>query len=87
MAKPVILGVRGFAEDFVNAAGCGLCIEPENETELVGAVLRLAEDRGLRERLGGAGFDYVKIEYDRERLAERYRQIIRGVVGPDRLSG
>ena len=80
MAKPVILGVRGFAEDFVNAAGCGLCIEPENETELVGAVLRLAEDRGLRERLGGAGYEYVKVEYDRERLAERYRQIICGVV-------
>ena len=45
MARPIILGIRGFAEAFVRKAGCGLCIEPENEEELVEAVLRLEDAR------------------------------------------
>ena len=34
MARPVILGVYGFAREFVENAGCGVCIEPESEDRL-----------------------------------------------------
>lgn len=76
MARPVILGVRGFAAEFVDAAGCGLCIEPENEVELADAALRLASDEALRDRLGAAGRDYVAQHFDRGRLAARYLRIL-----------
>ena len=76
MAKPVILGVRGFAAEFVGAAGCGLCIEPENEVELVDAVLRLSADRSLCERLGNAGRDHVVRHYSRDELARDYLDVI-----------
>ena len=80
MARPIILGVDGFARDFVEKAGCGLYIEPENESELVEAVLLLADDTELRARLGEAGYDYVVREFDRDRLAARYLEIIEQVV-------
>ena len=80
MAKPVILGVRGFAKAFVEEAGCGLCIEPEDEAQLADAALRLAADPALRERLGAAGQRHVAERYDRERLATRYLRILERVV-------
>ena len=76
MAKPVILGVRGFAAEFVGTAGCGVCIEPENEHELVDAVLRLATDAPLREELGRAGCEYVVRHFGRDELAQDYLDVI-----------
>lgn len=76
MAKPVILGVRGFAAEFVDTAGCGLCIEPENERQLVDAVLRLSADRSLCERLGRSGRDHVVRHYSRDELARDYLRVI-----------
>ena len=83
MARPTILGVRGFARHFIEKADCGLCIEPENEGELVEAILQLAEDKDLRLRLGHAGREYVVRKFDRERLAAQYLEIIKRVAGQD----
>ena len=80
MERPIILGVQGFARDFVLKAGCGICVEPENEEELVAAALRLADDAGLRNRLGAAGREYVTERFERGRLAERYLGIIERIV-------
>ena len=80
MARPVILGVCGFAREFVERAGCGLCIEPENDRQLVDAVLKLSADRRHGAELGRAGHEYVKESFDRSMLAERYRMIIRSVM-------
>ena len=79
MARPIVLGVRGFAKDFVEKAGCGLSIEPENETELLEAALRLADDGELRSRLGQAGHDYVVRKFNRALLATQYLDIIEQV--------
>ena len=76
MALPLVLGVRGFARRFVEEAGCGLCIEPEDDGALVEAVLRLAGDPALRRRLGEAGRAHVAGTFDRGRLAARYLDVI-----------
>jgi glycosyltransferase involved in cell wall biosynthesis len=76
MAKPVILGVRGFAKAFVENADCGLCIEPEDEQQLAAATLLLAADPALCARLGEAGHRHVAERYDRDALAARYLEII-----------
>ena len=57
MAKPIVLGVAGYAADLVRGAGAGICIEPENEGELIDAVTELARDPALARRLGQAGFE------------------------------
>jgi glycosyltransferase involved in cell wall biosynthesis len=80
MAKPIIMGVRGFAADLVERAEAGICIEPENETELVEAASRLAGDRGLARKLGESGRERIAARYDYDDLAARYLAIIRALV-------
>lgn len=72
MAKPIVLGVGGHAADLVGAAGAGLCIEPENEGELVEAVTKLADDPSLARQLGRAGLEKIARSYDYEKLALGY---------------
>jgi glycosyltransferase involved in cell wall biosynthesis len=80
MKKPIILGVEGSAAQIVGEANAGICIEPENETDLVEAVTRLARNRDLAGRMGQAGFESIAAVYDYDRLAEKYAEIIEGVV-------
>ena len=89
MKKPIILGVEGSAAQIVGEANAGICIEPENEAELVEAVTRLARDRDLAGRMGQAGFDSIAAVYDYDRLAEKYAEIIErvAVTGHSRLRG
>ena len=76
MRKPIVLGVAGFAADLVSGAGAGICIEPENETELLAAVDRLAGDRGLAHRLGDAGYERIATRYSYDRLAAEYAELL-----------
>jgi len=89
MKKPIILGVEGSAAQIVREADAGICIEPENEGELVEAVKRLARDRDLADRLGQAGFESIAVVYDYDRLAEKYAEIIERVAATEnsRLRG
>jgi len=88
MEKPIVLGVRGQAEDLVRAAGCGIAIEPESEVELVDAVLQLADDRARARSLGRAGARYFGERYDRDALAREYVGVLeRTVRGDARRAG
>ena len=69
----------GFAADLVRQAGCGICIESENETELADAVEKLATDPDLRSRLGRQGRESLAVRYDMNRLAEDYAGIVERV--------
>ena len=77
MARPIINGVDGFAADFVGKAGAGICIEPDNDTQLVDAVLKLADSPGLCRQLGNAGHQFVSAHYEREALARDYIRLLR----------
>ncbi len=79
MKKPIILGVEGSAAQIVRDANAGICIEPENEGELVEAVKRLVEDRDMANRMGQAGFESIAAVHDYDRLAEKYAEIIERV--------
>jgi glycosyltransferase involved in cell wall biosynthesis len=76
MKRPIVLGVEGEAARVVTASEGGICIEPDNDDQLIDAVERLADDPALRERLGQAGHDYVVLHYDRDRLARDYLDVI-----------
>ena len=76
MAKPIILGVEGYAANLVRRANAGICIEPENAEQLVSAVVELAEDPILRRALGQAGHEYVMKHYDRDMNAKDYENVI-----------
>jgi glycosyltransferase involved in cell wall biosynthesis len=68
----LICSVDGEAAQLVERAGGGLCIEPENEVALVGAILRLQQDETLRRQMSERGRAFVLKHYLREQLAARY---------------
>ena len=78
--KPIIIGVRGFAEKFVLKANAGLAIEPENEKELVDAVVNLADNPNLIVQYGQSGYQFVINGYTRNKLAGDYLKVIENVV-------
>lgn len=75
-ARPILLGVEGFAADLVRDADAGVCFEPENEGELVKALVDLADDRARGAALGRNGLAVIAAEYDIERLAGEYLGIL-----------
>jgi glycosyltransferase involved in cell wall biosynthesis len=81
MRRPIVLGVRGQAEEILQTAGAGIAVKPDDADELVAAVLRLKEDPGLRERLGAAGAAHVREHYDRREIARRYWDLLQSVAG------
>ena len=76
MARPILLGVRGQAERIVTESGGGLCFEPEDAEQLLGAAVQLMErsDRGAA--LGRAGREHVLAHYQLETLARRYEALL-----------
>jgi glycosyltransferase involved in cell wall biosynthesis len=76
MAKATILGVEGYAAQFLKEANAGICIEPENAEQLADAVENLADDPQLCHSLGQAGYEYVTKYYDRDSLANEYLDTI-----------
>lgn len=69
---PIICSVEGEAARLVARADSGLCIEPENPAAMVEAILRLRSDDRLRGQLRDNGRAFVKKNYLRSALAERY---------------
>lgn len=76
MERAILNGVGGFAAEFVEAAGAGICFESDDADALVEATLRLAANPELRARLGRQGREYVISRFDREVLAADYLRIL-----------
>lgn len=79
MARPVIMGVQGCAAEIVKAAQMGIDMEPENEDDLVNALIKLADNPGLVDKLGSAGHEYIVEHFDRDNLATEYLSIITSI--------
>jgi glycosyltransferase involved in cell wall biosynthesis len=75
-ARPVILGVDGQARRIVEEADAGVFIEPEDAEDLVQAVLCLAKDTGLGQRLGRNGRAHVLKHFSRRRTAQTYIEVL-----------
>jgi glycosyltransferase involved in cell wall biosynthesis len=76
MERPIILGVEGEAREIVEAAGCGVPIEPENAAELAAVVTRLAGELVLCRAMAARGREYVTREFDRAALAARFERML-----------
>jgi glycosyltransferase involved in cell wall biosynthesis len=74
-SRAVIGSVRGEPARILTAAGA-LVVEPEDPAALADAVRDLAADPERRVAMGRQGRDYVAKNYDRAKLADRYRTIL-----------
>ncbi len=81
MERPILLAVPGEAEQIVNQANCGIVIEPENDEQLMQAIIRLKEDSQLRSELSASGRAFVQRHYSRSALADEYLQLLLRVTG------
>lgn len=79
-AKPILLGVQGFAEKFVKDNSCGLCFEPENAQDLVEKLLQLYENKDLCKTLGENGLKNIATKYNRDSQAKKYIEILNDYV-------
>ena len=77
MKVPVLLGVDGEARDLFEREGkCVLYFEPENAEALAHNVLRLKNEPALRTALTENGYSYVAENFERNKLAEKFRQVL-----------
>lgn len=79
MERPIVMGVRGPAREIVAAAGGGVMMDPDDADQLADRVCELADDPEEARRRGAGAREYVLKHYDRDRLAERYRQLLLAV--------
>lgn len=69
--KPVIAGAAGGTKDAVQDSYNGLMVDPEDENSIRGAIIKLAADKGLRERLGKQGRERALKEFNWPALTEK----------------
>ncbi|MGQ0562742.1 MAG: glycosyltransferase family 4 protein [Gemmatimonadota bacterium] len=79
--RPVIVSAEAGtdARSLVEAARCGLSIEPENAEQLCAAVRRLRAEPALARELGENGRHAAVCSYSREVAAERYAALLEEV--------
>lgn len=77
-ARPVVATAQPGTELARIVAGCGLVVMPEQPQAMADAVLQLAADAGLRQRLGAAGRAWAEHNLDRDAVLGRYLSRLRG---------
>jgi glycosyltransferase involved in cell wall biosynthesis len=79
--KPILLAIDGVSRELINAARCGVYVEPENTTAIVSGVLDLLkkEKKELIE-MGISGYIFAKEYFDREKLAKYYISKIEEII-------
>lgn len=73
---PIVLAVEGEAEKLINNAKAGIVVEPENHKEIAEAILKLYNDKELRDNLGHNGRKYVIDNYSRESISRKLENIL-----------
>ncbi|WP_435169111.1 glycosyltransferase family 4 protein [Paenibacillus glycanilyticus] len=71
---PVIAGRSGGASEAVLDGKTGLLVEPESVMAITDAVVKLASDTPLRERLVREGYKRAKLQFQHDALAEVFDQ-------------
>lgn len=84
-ARPVILGVDGYARQVMEQASAGIFVQPENPAELAEAIMRLAVDPKLCESLGHNGRQHVLQYFSRRHTARAYLDVLQDLLGEGQL--
>jgi colanic acid biosynthesis glycosyl transferase WcaI len=80
--RPVILGVKGQAQEIIESAAAGICIEPGNSDALCEAILQLKADQQLRQTLSRNGREYIVSRLSRQKTAVDYLEVLNRVLRP-----
>jgi glycosyltransferase involved in cell wall biosynthesis len=80
---PIILSVvEGEARRIVSRSDAGICVQPEDREAICNAVVQLATNPGLCQKMGESGSRYVCAHYDRREIALRFARLLPRSSGP-----
>ena len=74
--RPVVLAIDGVIREVVEAAGCGIFVQPGNPTALAEAIKTLAADRERSREMGLSGRKYLEEHFSRTAIAEKLLGIL-----------
>ncbi len=76
--RPLIISLDEGSEtwNLVTRAGAGLCVPPEDPSELVGAIVQLEKDKDLRETLGKNGRVWAEQHHSSRSAAEQFERLL-----------
>jgi colanic acid biosynthesis glycosyl transferase WcaI len=80
-ARPVVATAHPGTELAHVVQACGVVVPPEDPQAFADALLLLAADPDLRQRLGAAGFLYAQAHLDKEAVLARFEADLQGLVG------
>lgn len=81
---PVVINYGGWQADVLSRAGAGFSVHPDRPDEMSQALIRLRDDRSLRESLGTAGRRLAVDEFDRDNLVALLEKTLCGVAARSR---
>lgn len=76
---PIVASVEGEAEEILNESKAALVVKPDNVEEITQAILKLKTDKELYRSMKENGPEFVEKNYSRNKLAEEYLKIIKGI--------
>jgi glycosyltransferase involved in cell wall biosynthesis len=78
--KPIVATAVGGTPEVVKDGISGFLTTPENFSGLAEAVLTLAKDFGLRQKMGNAGYEHISAEFTFEGQTKKYEDLYRNFV-------
>lgn len=78
--KPILMAIDGVSRELVENAKAGVYVEPENPNEYSKAIREYLRDEERLKREGENGYQYAKINFDREFLANEYLESIKRII-------
>lgn len=79
--RPTVIGIDGVARSLVcDQARAGLFAEPEDPRAIADAIVKLADAPALRAEMGARGRQWVLENATRDALAQRYLDVLEGLV-------
>lgn len=83
--RPILASLEGEAAEILRASGAAVVVPPEDVNALESALRSLAGDSAGRAALAARGRPYVAEHFDRQTLANRYLEILKGIARDDSL--
>jgi glycosyltransferase involved in cell wall biosynthesis len=74
--RPILLAIDGVIREVVEAAGCGIFVQPGSPSVLAQAVRTLYADGKAARAMGLRGRQYLEQHFDREQIASRLEKVL-----------
>ncbi|MFB3916896.1 MAG: glycosyltransferase family 4 protein [Terriglobales bacterium] len=78
--KPVVLGIRGEAEELLRDAGAGYCVAPEVPGAICAAIAALRQDPGEARKMGENGRTHVLQYFSRQARSRELSEALQRVI-------